>query len=94
MTIKRRALIKNLDLAAPLEAASVDAAHATEAVDQHSYLPIMHWLDMSDVKGRTLWPSTGHKLTSVDQVPSEFRSAVEAVYPGSLEDPENYVKPA
>lgn len=55
--------------------------------------PWMRWMEMGDIPGRTLWQSNGRKHASATTLRPEFIAAVNAAFPGSLEDPEGYQKP-
>ncbi|MEM9570462.1 MAG: DUF1838 family protein [Pseudomonadota bacterium] len=55
--------------------------------------PWMRWMNMGDIPGRTLWQSTGRKHASATDLRPEFIRSVNAVFPGSLESPEDYQKP-
>lgn len=52
----------------------------------------MRWLNMGDIKGRTLWQSTGKKYSSLDDMSDTFKAAAEKYFPGSLAAPETYEK--
>lgn len=55
--------------------------------------PWMRWMEMGDRPGRTLWQSSGRKHASHTQLRPDFIRTVNAVFPGSLEAPEEYEKP-
>ncbi|GLQ22093.1 DUF1838 family protein [Algimonas porphyrae] len=55
--------------------------------------PIMSWLNMADIEGRTLWQSTGQKHSDLSTVSSRFKAELDEVFPGSLYAPETYEKP-
>lgn len=52
----------------------------------------VRWMNMGDIKGRTLWSSMGRKLASADDLRPEFLEMAEHYFPGSLADPEGYEK--
>lgn len=52
----------------------------------------MRWLNMGEIKGRTLWQSTGRKYSSIAELSPEFKAAAQKYFPGSLEAPETYEK--
>ncbi|WP_432201783.1 DUF1838 family protein [Erythrobacter sp. W53] len=56
--------------------------------------PWLRWMDMGDIQGGTQWHSTGLKHASIDTLRPEFVREVDKRWPGSLEDPMGYVKPA
>lgn len=52
----------------------------------------VRWMNMGEVKGRTLWNSTGHKRTKVNDLRPYLIELAEKYFPGSLADPEGYEK--
>lgn len=52
----------------------------------------VRWMNMGDIKGRTLWSSMGRKLSSVDELRPEFIDLAEHYFPGSIKDPIGYKK--
>lgn len=52
----------------------------------------IRWMDMGDIEGRTLWNSTGRKVSSVNQLRPYFLEMAEHYFPGSIADPEGYEK--
>lgn len=52
----------------------------------------VRWMDMGDIEGRTLWNSTGRKVSSADELRPYFLEMAEHYFPGSIADPEGYEK--
>jgi len=46
--------------------------------------PWTRWLDMGDRPGHLVWHSSGRKLSSIDEIPEEYRRRADAEYDGLL----------
>lgn len=65
---------------------------STNSFFTSTYLsPWLSWMGMGDRAGHLVWHSSGRKLSSVDEVPAEYRQRVDAEYNGVLTaDPESF----
>ena len=48
------------------------------------FMPWPKWMDMGDRPGHVVWHASGVKLTSIDQLPAEYRARAEKNYPDRM----------
>ena len=72
-----------------LPAASLADAATTSLVASYSWDAVRDWsglLDMPDIPGHMYWSVVGRKFHRAEELPAEFRAALEERYPGALEE--------
>ena len=71
-----------------LPAASFADAAQTSLNPSYSWDAVRDWsglLDMSDIPGQMYWSVVGRKFRRAEELPADFRAALEERYPGALE---------